>query len=395
VLQDASVDGVTDIFVFSHGWNNDWRAATGRYNNFIDGFVRTHAESHGLSLGRDYQPLLVGLFWPSVILVLPWEQAPVIAAAPGEDPEVDELGRALPNGHEARVRELLARSEALDADEARELAGLVMPLYTSAGEEVPEELPPPAEKELVAAWRGAAAATPARGPGSFGTVDGGRVGVPEAAGFSLDPRKLARLLTVRAMKDRAGVVGVRGVGPLVKDLLEVSGSRVHMVGHSYGCKVCLSAICAAPVPRKVDSLLLLQPAVNHRCFAVDADGEGHPGGYRAALDRVEQPVLSTYSAHDQALTQWFHRALTRRGDLLEVAIAAWPEPPSAYAALGGYGPRGAEQETRKLDLMDPGARYPRDDARVLAVDGTRGIPGHGDISNPYTWWALYDQVAEP
>src|SRR3712207_9553591 len=29
----------TDVVVFSHGWNNDWAAATERYNDFVDGLV--------------------------------------------------------------------------------------------------------------------------------------------------------------------------------------------------------------------------------------------------------------------------------------------------------------------------------------------------------------------
>ena len=202
------------------------------------------------------------------------------------------------------------------------------------------------------------------------------------------------MITVRPMKDRAGTVGTQGVGPLLRELLAAGDkkARVHMIGHSYGCKVCLSAICAATLPRKVDSALLLQPAINHRCFAIDADGSGRQGGYRPALDRVRQPIFTTYSANDSPLTTWFHKGLTRAADVGEARIAAWPEPPSRFAALGGYGPRGADTETRRVDLLGPCDRYPRD-RRIVAIDGTRGIAGHGDISNEYTWWALYDQVA--
>jgi hypothetical protein len=394
VIAESRAPEVTDVFVFSHGWNNNWKAATERYQSFVAGFGGVHQDGHGLKLEDGYQPLLVGVFWPSVILVAPGERAPAIAGG-DQDPDLDELTAALPEKRAARLAELVSDDEPLDLAEARELAEIAASLYAGGDDEGVEVKPsPPTPDELLAAWRPVASARARQEPGSWGTVDDGRAAAPTSAGFSLDPRKALRLMTVRAMKDRAGVVGTRGVGPLLRDLLEAGGARVHMIGHSYGAKVCLSAICAEQLPRRVDSALLLQPAINHRCFAVDADGKDRPGGYRVALDRVEQPILTTYSAHDEALTRWFHKALTRDGDEGEAEIAAWPEPPSRFAALGGYGPRGAEQQTHDVELLDPPSRYPRD-ARIVAVNATRGIPDHGEISNPYTWWALYDQVAGP
>jgi hypothetical protein len=393
VVQEACAPGLTDIFVFSHGWNNDWKAATGRYDSFVDGFSEMHRHADRVPLADGYQPLLVGIFWPSAILVAPGEKAPAIAGGSG-DAALDEVMAALPEESAGRVRELAGKT-ALDMAEALELAELVAPLYAGADDEdVARPADAPAPEELVAAWVPAAAAKPAREPGTWGTVDDAEAADPTAAGFSLDPRKALRMVTVRPMKDRAGTVGYHGVGPLLRELLDAGDkkARVHMIGHSYGCKVCLSAICAETLPRDVDSALLLQPAVNHRCFAIDADGSGRQGGYRPALDRVRQSIFTTYSANDSALKTWFHKSLTRDADVGEARIAAWPEPPSRFAALGGYGPRGAEGQTKKVDLLDPGTRYPRG-GRIVAIDGTRGIAGHGDISNQYTWWALYDQVA--
>ncbi len=394
-VSEAKSGSISDVFVFSHGWNNDWKAVRERYGSFVAGFRQMHAEGHGLRVAEDYHPLLIGIFWPSVILVMPKERAPRIAAAV-DDAELAELASALPPEARARLTELLG-SSSLDLDQARALAEVVVPLFAVDEDDAPESLSPPTPDELLASWRKLATDEPASSSAPAGTVSEEWIGEPQAAAFSLNPRKLARLLTVRPMKDRAGVVGARGVGPLLRELLASSDARVHMIGHSYGSKVCLSAICEETLPgeHRVDSLLLLQPAVNHRCFAADAGG-GMPGGYRAALDRVRQPIMTTYSAHDDALRKWFHHALTRRADLGEAAMAGLPGPPSQYAALGGYGPRGAEAETENVGMLDPGARYQpqRQGTRLLAVDGTRGIGDHGDISNSYTWWALYDQVAQ-
>src|SRR4051812_37692253 len=69
----------TDIFLFSHGWNNDWTAATTGYEDFLKGYAEMR-HTHGLTYPRPFRPLLVGIFWPSTILVLPGERGPAIAA---------------------------------------------------------------------------------------------------------------------------------------------------------------------------------------------------------------------------------------------------------------------------------------------------------------------------
>ena len=43
------------------------------------------------------------------------------------------------------------------------------------------------------------------------------------------------------------------VAPLLHDVLSHSGNaRVHLVGHSFGAKVCLAALCAGQQPRAVE-----------------------------------------------------------------------------------------------------------------------------------------------
>jgi hypothetical protein len=389
----------TDVFVFSHGWNNDWKAATHRYNGFVDGFIAQRADD------PDRRALLLGIFWPSALLVMPGEREPVFAAAVGDEPrepESDDLAdivEELDRDAAARVRELAAR-RALDERGAEELAALLAPVYRSDGPELGEDGTPPAAPQLAESWlSGTAPVAPQPPPAAaqaggeddddFGVVAGRQAG-PQAAGLldAFNPRNAIRAASVWLMKDRAGRVGAEAVGPLVREALVESEARVHLVGHSFGAKVALSALCSRPVARPVHSVLLLQPAVNHLCFA-EAGGGQAAGGYRTALDRVERPVFSTYSAHDAPLTRFFHWALRRSGDLREPLPAAWPEPPSPYAALGGFGPHGADGDTQRIPLKEPGRAYTLDPAkRLVAVDGTRSIKSHGAVSVPSTWWAL-------
>jgi len=403
LLEDVAAGRYTDLFVFSHGWNNDWPGAVQTYRRFIDGFTAMVRERQ-LALPAPFRPLLIGIHWPSAALTFGEEEAPDMAASTGEGRElaVAETGRlrdlaeALPDAAAARFFTLLQQPRLSTAD-AQELAQLVLPLYSTTDDEV-EAAATLTAQDVVAAW--AALASPSDRPlGEFGTAGGVVAGPGAAADFGqfFDPRLIVRGLTVYQMKDRAGTVGAHGVGPLLRDLLAASPARVHGAGHSYGCRVLLSAICFGETwPRPLHSLLLLQGALSHLAFAADVTGQERPGGYRRALDRVFRPVLCTFSQRDAALHRFFHLILRRERDLGEMKIAAAGEPPSRYAALGGYGPRGSgEQLVNVLDAnaINAGARYDLSSLiPIIGVDATATISDHGDYSNLSTYWMLYNLV---
>lgn len=401
LLKSLRDEPPTDVYLFSHGWNNAWAEASARYEHFIDGY-RKLRQAHGLQPNRPYRPLLVGIFWPSAILVMPWERGPRFAGTGTADDakveqersEVDEIAERLAPEDVVDFYELAQLERPLTEDEARRLAEMLAPLY-SVQDELGEPESPPDADELLEVWGRMPVVDP--GPArddDFGTVEG-EIGEAQAAGiFGWWARDAIRATTVWMMKDRAGRVGARGVGPLLAEILGAGDAPVHAVGHSYGCKVVLSAICAQPLSRSVNSVLLLQPAVNYLCFAQDATGRGTPGGYRQALARVEQPILSTFSAMDSALSRFFHLAVRRKSDLGEQRIAG--APPSDYAALGGYGAGGCGSDCKEIAIEKPVAPYSLGAGapEIYSVNGTSAISGHGDISNEATWWALYCQVAQ-
>lgn len=382
-------EGITDCFVFSHGWNNDWDRALALYEDFITGYLALKNQ-YGLELDRPFRPLLIGIFWPSTSLVMPWEQGPDIAAAePGasstpEQEDLDALGELLDDQDRARLGELAELDRDLHREEAEAVARMLAPLI--GGEDEVDDREGPTEAELAELFYAPPAEDDYDDSGLYGTfVPTGKVGGAL--------RDALRMTTVRIMKDRAGVVGANGVGPLVRDLAAAGDNvRVHLVGHSYGCKVVLSAMAATDTT--VESMLLLQPAVSRLCFAQDT-GAGRPGGYRVVLDRVHQPILITFSDNDIPLRKFFHLALRREEDLGEVTIAAGE--PSRYAALGGYGPGGcgAECETVDMKAANDWYRLDRDDVELVALRGDDYIDGHGDVSNESTWWALHNLLVAP
>lgn len=429
LLQQLKASPPSDIVFFSHGWNNDFDDATDLYARFLREY-ETLAAQHPIQRpgGAANAPLFVGVLWPSIWLS--FDNGLQIAAASGaadgavRDALADALVAAGAGGSLERIYALLEMPQ-LDEVQATELADLLVPAFgTLVDDEAAAGARATDRVALLAMLRAMQSAqddgtgtVPTRDiddfrvPAGGGAGTGGTPGVGDVqtAGFlsRLDPRQALRLFSVYQMKDRAGTVGARGVARLLRDVMAATAGAatpIHVVGHSYGCKVMLSAVCLpAPLPRPLQSLLLLQPAVSHLCFAEAVPRVGKPGGYVAALagDRVRGPVLCTYSNKDFALHNTFHFALRRDSDLGEqdIGIASDAgatsagQPPSIFAALGGYGPRGAGQT-----LVDPmpaaGAAYPPLVGKLIGLDGSaRLIGSHGDITSPATAWALHRLVA--
>ncbi len=187
LLEDAAAGRYTDIFVFSHGWNNDWPSALSAYRSFIANFAAM-VRSRRLALPAPFRPLLIGIYWPSAALTFGDEDAPAMAAETGEaldqaaaaaTDRVRDLAEDLPAENAARFYTLLQK-ERLDAAETAELVQLAAPFFTgSAGSaDLPEgeEFTPAAVAE---AWL--SLPTPSTRPfGSFGTAGGAPAELPAA-----------------------------------------------------------------------------------------------------------------------------------------------------------------------------------------------------------------------
>ena len=66
LIEKAQQEKPTDIFLFSHGWKGDIRAAIAQYNRWIGAMWRLDADRQ--AMGPDFKPMFIGLHWPS----LPW-----------------------------------------------------------------------------------------------------------------------------------------------------------------------------------------------------------------------------------------------------------------------------------------------------------------------------------
>ncbi|MFD3467251.1 hypothetical protein ACFWWM_12925 [Streptomyces sp. NPDC058682] len=382
---------VTDVYFFAHGWNNVFATALDRYQSFAAGYIGQRIK-YGVphpGLG-DYRPLLVGAIWPSTSFVMPWEEGPAIAGWPDSPAALAQEELLTLSTSELNADEDRAFVDAVDgrttvnSDTAKKLAAILLRSMRSTTD--PDDgSAPPDVKDLLNIWA------------ELGGENSSAGGAYTAAGPDIDLRGVLRATSVWKMKTRARAVGTRGVAPLLDHILHSETAvRLHLIGHSFGACVVLSALNA--VAGRAHAMLLLQPAVNRWCLAPKVRGNGQPGGYHSVLEKVEQPILTTFSSCDWPLTKVFHLAM--KGKHLgeqQPQISAVGDTDS-FGALGGYGPAGLDGQEITCNAVAPGeGRYPRSkEVRVVAIQGDTKvygkvpIPGHGDISNPFTWWALHD-----
>lgn len=374
--------GSTDVFVFSHGWNNSFADASELYGAVLAQMAALGDATPGLR-PDPYAPLAFGVIWPSKA----WDDdagggleapgpAPLLAGTAEVVYEALSPARATAAGfrHDVlRVQQFLAQDH-LAPDQAKEFRALLR-RHAEPASRCDDE----------------SAQLPAAGPEGLDGLEG-------FARFSA--RDVFRAFTYWQMKRRAGVVGQTGVRAAVRSIQDrFPAARVHLLGHSFGCKVMLAAVAGPgdPLPRPVDTLILLQGAVSHEAMADQVTGEGTPGGYRAARDgRVAGPVVATFSALDSACSRaYLHgsRLAGQTGELEGLEAAA----PSKYSALGGVGAYGVGDAVHvKAVTLPVGGAYNFGPGRVWSVNGGPSggghITGHSDIRSPEIAWLIWSAV---
>lgn len=366
----------TDLVLFAHGWNNDLSTASALFDRFYALFPALLAGMPGVRLGY------AGVHWPSMRFSdEPVADFPHMAIIPvaGARQDLDALKRVLP-GHDAaadRIMDLLDQRPddpaALDefAGLVRMLTGSSSPRVASLAQDVdgPGALPALVTDDpaTVCATLGDAVA---EATGEEALL--GELGKKVWSGA----RELLRQATYYAMKSRAGTVGRTGLGPLLGLLAErAPGTRVHLVGHSFGARLVSFALAGLPpAARNTASVTLLQGAFSHSAFS--------PGGALQGMQsRVNGPVVACHSSHDQALGVFYPLASRLSGDDRSLL------GDDRWGALGHDGFHGLPG-TPALPLATAlGAPFPAQ--RCVSVDAsavvrTGGPPSgaHSDICHP-------------
>jgi len=403
LVADVAAAGLTDLFIFSHGWNNSPTDARGLYLRFFSQ-LRTMVDGPGAAAAQAARIGTLGVIWPSIrwlddkIDALPTEGGaaglqPVATVAPSDSDLLSELKIIFQSPEQRMALDqmaLLLEERPSDDAALTEFQDLMRRLATTqdaapAIEDHGEDLGLLGQPARVVFERTASDAP--RSPDLGGAADLGDI-------FSSlwDGAKQAlRFLTYFEMKKKAGVVGKSGLGPLIGRLNQRQPAlRVHLLGHSFGARLVSYALAGLPPGvTSVKSVFLLQGAFSHFAFAPKLPHDLTRAGALAGMEaRVDGPLLASFSSFDLAVTRHYPLASIAGQD----DSAALEDPLFRWGAIGHDGAQGTVADA--LSFGPVGQSYAFKSARFTNLDGNQlivnggGMSGaHGDIFHPEIAWA--------
>jgi hypothetical protein len=411
-LAEVVAGGVTDLFMFSHGWGTSEKSARVLYDAMFPMIRDAAHDTAGIGTVG-----FAGIYWPSLwfpdtpatpparagsaqagsgaVVDLSAGTAAVSGAdiaeslLPGfadqaQQKTVTEIGRLIDEGEAA------VGSGESDAAEEQRLLQIHQLLKSLVPPAPAGEFEDSGETALLltadpkAGYQAAAEAFGSAPPGSS------TQGADDWFGRGIRGAKDAvRVLSYTIMKARAGDIGRAGLGPLLAALHGRSSTvRVHLIGHSFGARLVSFALSGIRTPAQspIASLVLVQGAFSHWSFAHAQDNPfGRAGALHAFADRVHGPLVATFTVFDWAVGVWYPKAsLLAQQDTEAVVAGRW----------GGMGADGYQavspSEDREMTAsggtdygFTVGTFYRVNAAQVINnTDGQPFAGAHSDIRKP-------------
>jgi hypothetical protein len=206
-------------------------------------------------------------------------------------------------------------------------------------------------------------------------------------------QEVLRGLTYWQMKNRAGVVGEKGLGPLIGRLRQQHPDlSIDLIGHSFGARVVSYALKGAPSGEPpVRSVTLLQGAFSHFAYAAALPFDANrSGALKGQQDKASGPVTACYSRFDSAVGVMYPLASLLKGE----DAAAADEPLYRW---GGIGHDGHQKDVPELTLQQPGSHYDfagnklvNIDAQQVVREGRPPSGAHSDIIHDELAWVVLD-----
>ena len=401
VVAEIAASGLKDLWVFSHGWNNQPAAAERLYSRFLEQCRNVLSRT---TVHVDQEPGLLGILWPSTLM--PDEEMPGDEQGGGASLDIDDPYERLRKLFKTKV-DIGALVEGLHEGNAEDfqafLKVILAPSQKGFGPEDRGGFEALLTGEPVAtltALADLAAPEPEFEGGAAGLDFLG--GIHDAVNGVVDKiqagaREALRAAAYWKMKQRAGTVGTKGLAPMLAELATVApGLRFHLVGHSFGARVVSFALDAAnPAWEReaspVKSLLLLQGAFSKWAFDTDLDfDQGRAGALAGRQSRVDGPLIVTHTMKDSAVGKLYPLAsMLGRQD-----AAAFEDIDDAIAEWHAMGHKGADGVDALADVLaDEPKRYAFEKGRFINLDANGvikdggGISGaHGDLFHPEVAW---------
>ena len=381
--------GIQDVYVLSHGWNNGVDSARSLYQAMFTLLA-------GMIPGKLGSSIAVGIIWPS--LLFPDDDPATAKPIPSTGAQ---LAAALAPAFPKQQDNVTALGQLLDQQpqdgaKLQEFHSLASGLVTTpslAPEDAGQQASITGDTAAVLGFAAAMSKTPtdnAQGiPNPFTTLwNGGR--------------ELLRSMSYYEMKNRAGVIGRGGLGPMLGKLAAADpGIRIHLMGHSFGARLVAYSLSGLPpaatgAQSPVKTLYLIQGAFSHFAFAnpvPDVLVSG-PGALSAFTHNVNGPLLSTFSAADRAVGWWYPAASALAHQDAENAD-------DLTYQWGGMGHDGYQQQPPggiTLPLapkgtaygFQPGLFYLLDSNAIIAANQSQFSGAHSDIRHPEVVWPVVD-----
>ncbi len=405
ILAELKADPPRHLLVFSHGWNNNMAQAKDLYERFLDSLSKVAARTS--IAGGPPRFAVVGIYWPSIKFddeaLIPGQEAGLGADLDaGILSQLDLLKETVDSPDAAKAlqeaKALVPRLED-DAGARKRFMDLVRSALPSQsddgdlpgnfrdmdGEEAMEALSMPQPVVPVASGDGGGAAALEAGDGSaageaaflgsiFGKLKAGAL-------------MAANLTTYYTMKERAGIVGAKGLAPILQSFVQgLPGTTVHLAGHSFGARLVTSALktCQAVPGFRIGSLSLLQAAFSHHGFALKFDGDRN-GFFRPAITgpALDGPVIVTHTPKDRAVGIAYPLA----SRLARQDAAGIQENASRWGGLGANGARNTPEAT-DLTMLPVGGPYAFQKGAVYNLAAKAYISGHGDVGGEAVAYAF-------
>ena len=400
---------VTDLFIFSHGWNNDEAAATSLYKRW---FALLAAQvKPGRNVGY------VGIRWPAQL----WRDEPIPRVSrrarsrssrsrrPGREPgdrgwrahhRSGRTGRPeghVPHGQQGEL-DAIASACLRSRRHPKRRPNCSLPCGSSArrsasssndGEADPSKEPGMLDEDRLPVDVFTKFADGLSQAGVDFGDGGGEAGLGDFGAKLLHGAKeaLRRTHLLADEEPRRRGRGQKGLGPAIDRLTgEFPKLRIHLIGHSFGARLVSFALAGIreSEPSPVKSVTLLEGAYSRFAFTHDLPFGGH-GALDGKLARIDGPLTVCFSSHDRALSVFYPLASAAAGD----DSAGADDPLARWRAMGSLG---AFNVASRM-LGDVGTSYPFQAAEILNLDssdvvvaGDSPSGAHSDIFHAELAW---------
>ncbi len=379
--------GIRDVFVLSHGWNSGVDSARSLYQAMF-------ALLAGMIPDRLSTSIAVGIIWPS--LLFPNDDPTTAKPVPSTG---QQLATAIAPAFPAQQQNVATLGQLLD--ERPQDAAALQQFHTLASGLVTSPPLAPEDAGQQATITGDTAAVFGTAAAMSKTPASSAQGLPNPfTSLWNGAEEVLRSMSYYEMKNRAGVIGRNGLGPILGRLATADpGIRVHLMGHSFGARLVSYSLSGLPqaatgANSPVKTLYLIQGAFSHFAFAnpVPDPLVIGPGALSSVAGNVNGPLLCTFSAADRAVGWWYPAASMLAHQDAEAAA-------DLTYQWGGMGHDGYQQQapggiTIPLAAQgtrygfQPGLFYRLDSNAVICADQSPVSGAHSDIRHPQVVWPV-------